>query len=228
MGYGKPQLPVGTIIGNLKVISTPIRVMKAQMRTCVLCECICGKETIVNLYDLIHGHYQSCGCLKYELIGNAKRTHGESWREGRRTPEYHIWDAIRQRCNNPNNKGYKDYGGRGIRMSEEWNSYEKFIAYVGRRPSEDMSLDRINNDGNYEPGNVRWATQAQQDANKRNSRKVEFRGEIKCLFEWVKELGLNYGTVHNRLDYGWTAEEAFTVKAVKGANQTTIKRKVVA
>ena len=115
--------------------------------------CDCGNLKVIDAKNLQANRVKSCGCIY--------GAHG-LWG----TPEYRIWGSLRQRCLNPNDKGYADYGGRGITVCERWDRFENFIMDVGRRPSPEYSLDRIDNDGNYEPGNVRWATADQQAANK--------------------------------------------------------------
>jgi hypothetical protein len=133
------------------------------------CLCDCGKQTVVTGAILRNGKTRSCGCLHREQSSKnirhaiAKATkHGESG-----VPEYCCWNAMLQRCRNPNNKFWHNYGGRGITVCERWSRYENFIADMGYRPSPQYSLDRIRNDGNYEPSNCRWATQKDQVNNQR-------------------------------------------------------------
>jgi len=210
------EVKLGEMIGAVRVISEPFRIMRSQMRTCIICECFCGKEFIANLHDLQHGHYQSCGCKKYELIGNKKRTHGESYGstdesgKRRRTPEYHIWDAMKQRCRNPKDKNYLNYGGRGIMLAECWNRYEQFIADVGRRPGPNYSLERNNVNGNYEPSNCRWATTWEQSRNRRDNRFVTYKNETMCVTDWSERTGISVATISDRLDRGWDIEKALT------------------
>lgn len=126
-----------------------------------------------------------------------QRTHGESNGAGVRpmTPEYTAWLHMRQRCNNPRVKDYKYYGGRGIKVCARWNSYEVFLADMGRKP-KGRSLDRINNEGNYEPGNCRWATKLQQVANTRVARWIEYNGKRKVLSQWARDLGVLPSHLH--------------------------------
>lgn len=123
------------------------------------CQCDCGELCIRMNGSLQKGLTKSCGCIKRKhghVVGNKK------------TPEYGVWLGMKERCLNKHLKQYGDYGGRGITIYPQWvNSFSDFYAYVGKRPSDEYSLDRINNDGNYEPGNVRWATWPQQNCNQR-------------------------------------------------------------
>jgi hypothetical protein len=130
------------------------------------CACDCGNESVVRGVLLRNGNTQSCGCYSKEVsaaIGRNNATHGK-----RHVPEYAIWNQIKQRCRNPNATRFSDYGGRGINVCERWaESFEAFYADMGPRPSSKHSIDRTNNDGNYEPGNCRWATGSQQAFNRR-------------------------------------------------------------
>src|SRR5437879_3420126 len=115
-------------------------------------------------------------------------THGHS-RNRQLTPEYRAWQAMKTRCLNPNSKVYKHYGGRGIRIYDPWiDSFESFFAYVGRKPSPKHSLDRINGDGDYRPGNVRWATQREQTSHTRQNRLITYRGRTFPIIEWARRL----------------------------------------
>lgn len=131
--------------------------------------------------------------------------------EARKTKEYQAWSAIKGRCMNSRNKAFKDYGGRGINVHPEWvRSYKLFLEHVGRAPSPKHSLDRIDNNGNYEPGNVRWATSIEQKNNTRWNRIVEYKGQLKTLSEWCRELNVNYDLVECRLNkYKWNVDDAF-------------------
>lgn len=152
----------------VKRVQTPNRSTKAHW----LCICDCGGQTVTSGQNLRRGQTTSCGCA----IGAANRarltTHGSSTGRDRQGHElYQTWVNMRRRCLSPSNHAFPRYGGRGISIAPEWDDFDRFVADVGPRPSLGHSLDRVDNDGNYEPGNVRWATAAEQANNRRTSRR---------------------------------------------------------
>lgn len=169
--------------------------------------CDCGKDVQVRSGHLRDGSTKSCGCLRKE--NNHGTTHGQH-----KSRVYSIWAGIKDRCNNPNAKSYHNYGGRGIKMCQEWNeSFEAFRGHVNALPGHDnpkLSLDRTNNDGDYTPGNVRWATMAQQRRNSRQNHMITYQGKTQCLMDWSIELNMSYALLQQRLNYGWSMEEAAT------------------
>lgn len=177
-----------------------------------LCICDCGKSNTVYSSNLIRGATNSCGCYRSEWARAVKTIHGQA-SGGRSTPEYETWVRMRGRCYNPSDKNYFRYGGRGITVCDRWrNSFENFYADVGTRPSPQHSLDRYpDNNGNYEPGNVRWALQVDQCNNRRSNRVIEFRGERKTITQWSRQLGHRAATVRARIvRHGWSVEKALT------------------
>lgn len=148
-------------------------------------------------------------------IGNWK--HGETMGH-RPTAEYKAWCAMIERCQS-NHPASKNYYRRGITVCERWkHSFPNFLTDMGRKPSPRLTLDRIDNDGNYEPGNCRWATREEQGRNKRSNRLITFRGETLCMADWSRRTGLHPMTLRRRLSAGWPVERALTQVAVIGAN----------
>lgn len=164
--------------------------------------CDCGVEKVVSRGKLISGHTKSCGCLR--------RPHGMFG-----TPEYKAWVSMIQRCTNPNTTGWKHYGGRGIAVDSAWlESFPAFLKYVGPRPSARHSLDRFPNfDGNYEPGNVRWATAKEQQRNRTDNRRVRAGETELTIAEWAERTGLLKSTITERLKRGWDASLAVSLPA---------------
>lgn len=150
-----------------------------------------------------------------------KRTHGMSMQK---QGVYRVWGNMIQRCTNPNLDRYKDYGGRGITVCERWrNSFEAFYADVGDRP-EGMFLDRINNDGNYEPNNVRWVTRAQSNLNTRRCKFVTVNSEAKPINEWLRIYGIAYCTYKQRIKNGWAMEAAVSTPPDQSRIKKTLRK----
>ncbi len=136
------------------------------------CICDCGNTKAVIAYSLTKGLTQSCGCLRNERVTNVISIHGDKRRNGKIAPEYTCWQNMKARCYDINSTHYNHYGGRGIKVCERWlESYENFLKDMGRKPSPELTLDRINNNGNYEPSNCRWTTRLVQTHNRRCSKK---------------------------------------------------------
>lgn len=129
---------------------------------------------------------------------------------GGRHPLYRVWANMWTRCSNPNAINYHLYGGRGICVCERWRDFVLFFADVGERPSPQHSLDRINNDGNYEPGNVRWSLRTEQGRNRRTNHTLTFAGKTMCIKDWGAATGLTYQAIRWRLSRGWSVERALT------------------
>jgi hypothetical protein len=138
--------------------------------------------------------------------------HGESHFRGKpASKEYSTWCAIKKRCYNPNDGKYADYGGRGIKMCERWkNSYEAFLEDMGRAPSPLHTMDRIENDGNYELSNCKWATRSEQSKNRMANRYITFNGVTQCVTDWGQQLGIKRNTILARLNSKWSIEDTLT------------------
>jgi len=171
---------------------------RGRRRVRVRCSC---NELVVAVSDLKSGNTKSCGCLVRERMTR----HG-MWK----SPEAAAWRQMNHRCPNGNSESYADYGGRGIKVCERWReSFEAFFADMGPRPSAHHSLDRYpNNDGNYEPGNCRWATAKQQAQNRRDNVRLTVDGETLTVAEWSRRSGVPDRTIRGRLTAGWTHEQA--------------------
>lgn len=138
--------------------------------------------------------------------------------EDQKPPEYRIWIGLRQRCNDQRYHGYDRYGGRGIRVCERWESFEAFLKDVGSRPSDEHSLDRIDNSGDYTPKNCRWATRNEQQRNKQDTFLVEAFGETRSVHDWADDLGITPQAIRYRLKKGWSPEDAVTILRGGGPN----------
>lgn len=185
------------------------------------CRCDCGGTTRVCAGALPAGEVQSCGCL---LVDSAKRNFTKHGMSG--TPTYQVWKSMLARCRNPNGHAYPGYGGRGIAVCDSWReSFENFFKDMGERPAG-CSLDRVNNDGNYEPGNCRWATAFEQNNNKSNTIFVVFDGRRQSLVEWARELGVPRKRLYSRIVlHGWPVEEAMTAVKRGKSNINSKRRK---
>lgn len=196
---GKPLVNmVGDRYGLLTVMS---RAENYRGNAQWLCKCDCGKLRTYIGFDLRKGKLRSCGCQNPGSQGD----HGMS-----KTGTYQSWVSMRQRCNNPRAKVYAHYGARGIAVCERWNdSFPNFLADLGPRP-EGCSLERIDNNGNYEPGNCRWATQRDQMNNRRANRFIELNGKRQTLAQWLREVGMTNERFFDRTKRGWSEERALT------------------
>lgn len=170
------------------------------------CVCDCGTERAVTAFSLRQGSSSSCGCLNRERSRAVHTKHGGS----ASAPEYDVWQAMLARCRNPQNPRFAKYGGRGIKVCDSWLDYGAFIADMGPRPTLAHSLDRIDNDGGYEPGNCRWATPHQQMTNRSVTRMVEIEGQSVPLATLAKLCGIPANTLRFRILKGWPLVDAMT------------------
>ena len=196
---------VGQVFGRLTILSFT-RIGQNIRANCI---CECGQSTSPQWNNVRKLHTTSCGCYALVATAAANTTHGKTV-GGKNSPEYSSWSAAKNRCLNSQSKYFKDYGARGINMFPAWaDSFPEFLSFVGPRPSG-TSLDRIDNNFGYEPGNVRWATQSMQCRNKRNNRMLILHGVTKCLKDWTEDYQKDYSLVFARLKYGWSLEKALT------------------
>lgn len=181
------------------------------------CQCSCGKQSTVPWTRLTSGTTRSCGCLR----GHHLRTHGQT-----KLPEYTVWAAMLARCRNPKATNYRFYGGRGIRVCDRWHHFPHFLADVGRKPDTSMTLDRIDGNGNYEPGNVRWASRLQQAQNVRHNVNITARGKTQSISVWSRETGINPITLRKRVRMGLTGEAVFQEQSTASERAQRLARRI--
>lgn len=181
------------------------------------CLCDCGVIKNIGASQVKYGHSKSCGCYQKEVVSARHKVHGYS-----DTREGNIYLGMIQRCYDPKVKSYHRYGGRGITVCDRWReSVINFVADMGNAPDSKHSLDRINNDGNYEPSNCRWATMKEQHRNKRNNRFLTHAGETLVIQDWAIRIGIDHTTLVNRLQRGWTVEKSVTTPKLRHKKTTT-------
>lgn len=185
---------------------------RKNSRTMWKCLCECGNITIVDGNSLKSGNTKACGCHQSDGWG-INKTHGMS-----KTRLYRIWMGIKNRCYRKSNKYYQNYGGRGIRICDEWlDSFEHFRDWAFNNGySDELTLDRIDNDGIYCPNNCRWVDRYEQMNNMRNNHNISFNGKTLTIAEWSREIGIPSQVLMNRINnYGWSEEEALTIPILK-------------
>lgn len=168
-----------------------------------LCRCDCGNEVVVLKEHLTSGRQKSCGCLRHE---NGRPTHQETG-----TRLYRIWGNMVNRCTNPNNPAWRNYGKRGISVCDEWKNYEFFRDWaLANGYSDNLTIDRINNNDGYNPGNCRWVNTFVQANNTRRNHEITYDGETHTISEWARIKGIPYKTLHRRIvSLKWNPEDAF-------------------
>lgn len=201
----------GQKFGRLLVVSFSGR---RERCTLWLCKCDCGNTTIVSTSALKSGNTKSCGCLhrEYMIERNQKMAkHGAKTIDHERDRLYDIWISMRKRCNLPSSDAYKYYGGRGIKVCEEWDKdYIPFRDWaLSNGYQKNLSIDRIDTNGNYCPENCRWVTAKTQANNRTNNRVIEYNGEARTIAEWSRITGLSYRIIQYRLDAGWEVQRIF-------------------
>lgn len=171
-----------------------------------LCKCDCGNTVIIRKDSLTKKNFtQSCGCLAIEKSKQRFTQHGLYG-----TRLFYIYNNMKQRCSNPNDEMYIHYGSRGITICQEWNNFKSFSNWAMNNGYQDnLTIDRIDVNGNYEPSNCRWVTNKEQQRNKRNNRIITYKNETLCLTDWATKLGTTFKKLAWRLDHNWSIERAF-------------------
>lgn len=172
-----------------------------------LCHCDCGNEIVTYGYSLRNGDTKSCGCYHAEILERGNTQHGLS-----KERLYGVWSTMKSRCTNPHNQKFSRYGGRGITVCEEWQTFEPFYEWaMANGYKENLTIERIDNDGNYEPSNCRWATNKEQSNNTRKTIKIEFNGQTKTLSDWAQSIGVRRECLWKRIYLRhWPIEKALT------------------
>lgn len=205
--WNAKHISVGTRFGRLIIVSEASQHVTESGKKVRMfnVQCDCGNTRTVRLIGLTEGTTRSCGCLKLELFTESVKTHGLS-----SSKEYRAFHHMLERCYQQTTAQFKDYGGRGITVSDDWlnGGFERFIHDMGLAPSLQHSLDRIDTNKGYSAENCRWATSKSQNRNKRCNRLITFNGETKCLAEWAELRGIKYITLLQRLKRGWNIQKA--------------------
>ena len=174
------------------------------------CECACGKTVEIPGGSLRNNSTHSCGCDRPRKLAALKTKHGHA-QKGNESPEYRAWLGMIDRCERKSHCDYHNYGGRGIKVCQRWReNFAAFLTDMGPKPAWAHSIDRRENNGDYEPGNCRWATQKEQARNTRTNRLLTFDNETKPLVEWAEVKGLPMKLLHQRLSRGWDLRRALT------------------
>jgi len=198
------KIAVGITVGRWLVLAPAPPVYRRRLRAWC-CRCSCGRERVVVEETLVRGKSRGCGCTN---PGNFKHGHARNGTYPD-SAEYRAWQAMKYRCFNESSPAYRNYGGRGITVCPEWSaSFDAFYAHVGSRPGPSYSIDRIDNNRGYEPGNVRWATKREQTRNTRYSRHLIVNGRTQVLADWAAELGVHPAAILYRLKQGWPVARA--------------------
>ena len=207
---------IGQEYGFLKVLAfAEMRFRRAYW----LCQCRCGTHKIISGLNMRNGTTKSCGCYADALLTKRNTRHGMA-----KSKIYHVWIQMLQRCNNPHNRDYKNYGGRGIRVCEAWHTFQNFFNDIGNPPFSGATLDRRDNDQGYSPNNVRWATQEQQANNTRTNQLLTYDDETLTLAQWSRKLNMPYKVLGRRLRLGWSIEETFTTPLLTTGQRLRLRR----
>lgn len=181
----------GRVFSRLRVVREVERMKGRRMWECL---CDCGIVAIVGHRALKSGSTSSCGCLRKETAAKQNTVHGYAKR-GSKSRIYKVWSGIIARCQNTSASGYKNYGGRGIKVCARWKVFENFLADIGDPDDCTLTIERKDNNGDYEPGNCRWATRSEQGVNKRNNRFIDHEGKSMTVTDWSRYLGISRSTL---------------------------------
>lgn len=203
-GGNQPLDLTGQQFGKLTALSVATR--STGRGVVWLCACKCGNTTRALLSSLTSGNTTSCGCKHQEALVARNFRHGKCG-----TDEFHAWNAMKRRCVTKNPRVRKYYGDRGIKVCDRWLAdFKHFLADVGLKPTKTHSLDRIDPNGNYEPGNVRWATPETQARNRRGRQSLTFAGQTMFIDQWAEIVNLSPRLIAERKKNGWTPEQILT------------------
>lgn len=178
-----------------------------------VCKCDCGNKVVVESFNLRAGRQKSCGCYRSERSAAKRIIHNQSYggRDGHPTRLYQIWSGMRKRCRTPTSRAFRLYGGRGIAICAQWEAFLEFERWaLANGYRDDLSIDRIDNDGPYSPENCRWTDAKTQARNSRVAKPILFRGKLAPLVEHCEDAGLPIHRVRFRISSGWSIEEAFS------------------
>lgn len=206
----------GIIYGRLKAIQE----VKKKPRSVWEFQCSCGKKVKKIAAKVRCGHTKSCGCLKKEV----QQSYGQRMKpkvtiHGKNNSNiYRVWVRMKQRCYNPQDKAYKHYGGRGLKVSKSWQSFENWYRDMGDKPTPKHTLERIDNNKGYSKQNCKWATMLEQGNNRRNNVRLTYNGKIKTISEWAREYNLGFVTLKYRLKK-WNINKALNEPTKKHAQK---------
>lgn len=200
---------VGKVFSFLTVKDVVPFGTRAQRLQCV---CVCGTVVLAKTHQLTSREKTSCGCWKKQVLGYTTRTHGQanSRVSGYKSRAYGVWQAMRDRCSNPNRKDYHRYGGRGITVCKQWGTFEAFLADMGE-PPVGLTLERKDNNKGYSKQNCEWATRRHQSYNSSRNVYIEHKGKTMMLKQWQQTMGVQAGTYYARLKRGWSIKEALSL-----------------
>jgi len=205
------------LTGNKYGRWTVLKLSEKKYRSMImwLCKCECGVEREIIGNNLVRGISKSCGCLKIERTKITKTKHGQTI-DGKIARLYRIWQGMKERCLYPSQTSYKNYGGKGVKVCKEWLDFSVFREWaVANGYNDNLSIDRIDSNGNYEPSNCRWVTKTNQARNNSHNTMIEIEGKTKCLAEWCEIYGISHKTVGSRIKRGWEPIKALTTPAAR-------------